>query len=70
MNQITFREIEGEGGLVSSKVVNMEDKVFWQVILGSPYNPTNASINKPILVATYIYALHQYGLRVQIHISN
>jgi len=29
MNQITFREIEGEGELVSSKVINMEDKVFW-----------------------------------------
>lgn len=60
----TFREIESEGGLVSSKVIDMKDKVFRQILLGPPDNPTNTSINKPILVPTNIDALHQWKTEV------
>ena len=56
--KITFREIESESGLISTKIVNMEDKLIRQVLLVPPDDPTNSSIYKSILVATYIDALH------------
>jgi hypothetical protein len=38
----------------------VEDKFIREVIFGSPNNPPNSSINKAILVATDIDALHQW----------
>ena len=56
---VTFGEIESECGLISSKVVNVENKFFRQVVLAPPDNPTNSSIDKTIFVATNINALHK-----------
>ena len=55
----TFGEIESESGLVGAKIVDMEDEFFRQVFLVPPDNPTNSSINKPILMATHINTLYK-----------
>lgn len=56
---ITFREVEGEGGLLSSKVFDVEDKIFREVVFGPPNNPPNSGINKAVLMTANIDALHQ-----------
>ena len=56
---VTFGEIESESGLISSKVVNVENKFFRQVFLAPPDNPTDSSIDKTIFVATNVNALHK-----------
>jgi hypothetical protein len=43
--EITFREVKGEGGLISSEIIDMEDKLFRQVLFAPPNDPTNSSIN-------------------------
>ena len=60
----TFGEIEGESGLVSSKIVDMKDKFFRQIFFVPPDNPTNSSINKPILMATHINTLYKWQPKV------
>lgn len=54
----TFGEIEGEGWLVSTKVVYVEDEFIRQVLFVPPDNPSNSSIDKAVLVATDVDALH------------
>lgn len=56
---IAFGEVKGEGGLVSSKIVDMEDEFFRQILFAPPDDPPNSCIDKSILVATNIDALHQ-----------
>jgi hypothetical protein len=41
----TFGEVEGEGGLISSKIINMKNKFFRQVLLVPPNDPANSSID-------------------------
>lgn len=55
----TFGEIEGESGLISPKIVDMEDKFVRQIFLVPPDDPTNSSINKPIFMATDIDTLYK-----------
>lgn len=64
----TFGEIEGESGLVSSKIVDMEDEFIRQVFLVPPDDPTNSSINKPILVPTHINTLYKGQPKVPLKI--
>lgn len=56
---ITFREIQGEGGLISSKIVNVEDEFFRQILFSPPDNPPDSGVNKAILVPANVNALHQ-----------
>ncbi len=55
---LTLGEIKSESGLLCSKVVDMEHKLFRKVVLAAPDDPPNASIHQPIFVATHIDALH------------
>lgn len=55
---VTFGEIQSESGLISSKVVNMEDEFFRQILFAPPYNPPNSGVHKPIFVATNVNAFH------------
>ena len=41
----TFGEVEGEGGLISSKIINMKNKFFRQVLFVPPNDPTDSSID-------------------------
>jgi hypothetical protein len=43
--QVTFGEVKGEGWLISSKIIDMEDKFFRQVLLVPPNDPSNTSID-------------------------
>ena len=61
---MTFGEVEGESGLLSSKVFDAEDKLFREVLFGSPNNPPNSGINKAVLVATDIDAPHQWEAEI------
>ena len=54
----TFGKVEGKGGLIGTEIVNMENEFLWQVLLASPDNPTNTSIDQTILMATHINTLH------------
>ena len=58
MCELTFGEVEGEGGLISSEIVNVENEFLRKVFLGSPNDPTNSSIDETIFVSTNIDALH------------
>ena len=40
-----FGKIEGEGGLVGAKVVDVEDKLFGEVFGGAPDDPAYAGID-------------------------
>lgn len=60
----TFGEVEGEGGLISSKVVNVEDEVVRQIFLTFPNDPTDACVHKSILVSTNVDALHKWQPKV------
>ena len=55
---MTFGEVKGEGGLISPKIVDVKDEFLRQVLLASPDNPTDSSIDQTILVPTNIDALH------------
>ena len=56
----TFGEVESEGGLISAKIIDVEDKFFRQIRIGSPHNPTDSGINQTVFVTTHIYALNQW----------
>jgi hypothetical protein len=58
--QVTFGEVKGEGWLISSKIIDMEDKFFRQVLLVPPNDPSNTSIDQSIFVPTDIDTLHQW----------
>lgn len=55
----TLREVEGEGRLICSKVVYMEDELLRQVLFVPPNDPPNSCIHESVLVAANIDALHQ-----------
>lgn len=55
----TFRKVEGKSGLVSSQIVDMKNQFLREILLVTPHYPSNTGIHKPILVATYVDALHQ-----------
>lgn len=40
-----FGEVKGEGGLVSAKVVYVEDKLFREVFWFTPNDPAYAGVN-------------------------
>ena len=40
-----FGEVEGEGGLISTEVVNVEDELFGEVFRGTPDDPANAGVD-------------------------
>jgi len=55
----TFGEVEGEGGLVGAEVVDVEDELLRQVLLGPPDAPPDAGVDQAILVPTDVDALHE-----------
>lgn len=62
--EITFGKVEGESGLVSSQIVDMEDELLREVFLAAPDDPSNTGIHQPILVAAHVDALHQWQPKV------
>jgi len=48
----TFGKVKGEGSLVSSEVVDIEDELFREVFGGSPDDPAYTGVNESILVTT------------------
>lgn len=40
-----FGKVEGEGGLICTEVVNVEDELFGEIFRGSPDDPANAGID-------------------------
>ena len=40
-----FGEVEGEGGLICTEVVNVEDELFGEIFRGSPDDPANAGVD-------------------------
>lgn len=61
---ITFREIESEGGLFSSKVLDVEDKILRQVIFAPPDYPPDSGIHKTVLMSTNIDTLYQWKTEI------
>lgn len=59
-----FGEVEGEGGLISSEIVNVEDELVRQIFFTSPNDPTDACVHKSILVSTNVDALHKWQAKV------
>lgn len=45
----TLGEVEGEGGLVSTEVVDVEDKVLGEVLGSSPEDPTDTGVDETVL---------------------
>lgn len=64
----TFGEVEGEGRLVGSKIVDMKDELIGQVLFTPPNHPTYASIHKPVLVAANINAFHKWQAEVPLQL--
>lgn len=56
---LTFGEIEGEGWLIRSKIVDMEDELIRQIFLAPPDDPPDSGVDEAVLVSTDIDALHQ-----------
>lgn len=44
-------EIEGETRLIGSEVVDMEDELFREILLGSPHGPADTGVREAVLVA-------------------
>ena len=65
---LTFGEVEGEGGLIDPQIVDGKDKIFWEVVLCSPDNPSDSGIDESILVPAHVYALHQWKLKIPFQI--
>ncbi len=40
-----FGKVEGEGGLICTKIVNVEDELFREVFRGTPDDPANARVD-------------------------
>lgn len=40
-----FGKVEGEGGLICTEVVNVEDELFGEIFRGSPDDPANARVD-------------------------
>jgi hypothetical protein len=45
-----FREVQGEGGLVGTEVVNIEDEFFGEVFGGTPDDPAYTGVDKAVSV--------------------
>ena len=45
------REIEREGRLVSTEVVDVENELFWQELRVTPYDPPNTGVYETVFVA-------------------
>ena len=41
----TLREVQSEASLVGAKVVDVEDKLLWQVLWGAPDRPSDTRID-------------------------
>ena len=46
----SFREIEGEGSLVGTEVIDVEYQLLGQILGRAPHNPTHTRIYKSVLV--------------------
>ena len=40
-----FGKVEGEGGLICTEVVNVEDELFGEIFRGSPDDPADARVD-------------------------
>ena len=40
-----FGKVEGEGGLICTEVVNVEDELFGKIFRGTPDDPANAGVD-------------------------
>lgn len=47
-------EVEGEGGLLGAEVVDVEDEVLGEVLVGAPDDPANTGVDEAILVG-FVY---------------
>jgi len=45
-----FAEVEGEGGLIGAKVIDVEDELLWQIFGAPPDYPPNTGIYKTVLL--------------------
>jgi hypothetical protein len=45
----TLGKVEGEGRLLGSEIVNIEHKVLWEVLGGSPQGPADTGIHQTVL---------------------
>lgn len=54
---LAFREVESECRLICSKIVNMENELFGQIVLPPPDDPTDTCVDEPVFVAADINAL-------------
>lgn len=46
----TLGEVEGEGGLLGAEVVDVEDEVLGEVLVGAPDDPANTGVDEAVLV--------------------
>jgi hypothetical protein len=44
----SFGEVEGEGGLVGTKVVDVENELLGEELWFTPYDPSNTGIDESI----------------------
>ena len=40
-----FGKVEGEGGLICTEVINVEDELFGEIFRGTPDDPANAGVD-------------------------
>lgn len=40
-----FGKVEGEGGLICTEVINVEDELFGEIFRGPPDDPANAGVD-------------------------
>ena len=58
LEEPTLWEVQRESRLIGTEVIDMEHKLFGQVLLTPPHNPSNPCIHKTVFVATHVDALH------------
>lgn len=65
----TFGKVEGEGSLVSTEVVDVEDELLGKIFWRSPDDPTNTGVDQTIFVARDVDGDYLFELEVPLEVG-
>ena len=65
----TFGEVQGEGSLISTEVVDVEDELLRKIFWRSPDHPTNAGVDHTIFVARDVDGNDLFELEVPLEVG-
>lgn len=62
-------EVEGEGSLIGTEVVDVENELLGEVLGVTPDGPADTGVNQTVLVAGYVDGNHTFQSKVPLEVG-